>query len=167
MPACFKITPGTPPIHRPTTLIRSLRAPLHPLPRALAALTALPYANAWAESAAEAPGVSAGAILQMLLSLALIIGLLFAGAYILRRLNGGRSFGQGGPLRVVGGLTISPRERIVLIEVGDTWLVVGVVPGQIKTLHSLPKGELPAAQNADKPFGQWLKQMGERHNENK
>ncbi len=101
----------------------------------------------------------------MLLGLFLIVGLLFAGAYLLRKLNGGRSFGNSGPLRVVGGLMLSTRERIVLVEVGDTWLVVGIVPGQIKTLHTLPKGELPAGKGSDKPFAQWLKQISERRNE--
>ena len=102
----------------------------------------------------------------MLLGLTLIIAILFFGAYFLRKLNGGRSFGHSGPLRVVGGLMISARERIVLVEVGDSWLVVGIVPGQIKTLHTLAKGELPAAPSGDRPFGQWLKQMSERKNEN-
>ena len=116
----------------------------------------------WAQTAApEAPGVSGSAILQMLFGLLLIIGLLFAGAYLLRKLNGGRSFGQSGPMRIVGGLMISARERILLVEVGESWLVVGVVPGQIKILHTLPKGELPDG-NGEKPFGQWLKQFGER-----
>ena len=105
-------------------------------------------------------------MLQMLLALALIIGLLFAGAVLLRRLNGGKAFGNTGPLRVVGGLMLSPRERIVLLEVGETWLVVGIVPGQIKTLHTLPKGELPAGKDAEGRFGVWLKHMAERKNEN-
>ena len=99
----------------------------------------------------------------MLLGLTLIIALLFFGAYALRKLNGGRSFGHTGPLRVVGGLMIGPRERIVMIEVGESWIVVGIVPGQIKTLHTLPKGELPATSGVTKPFGQWLKQMSERN----
>ena len=115
--------------------------------------------------AAEAPGVSSAAIVQMLLGLTLIIALLFFGAYFLRKLNGGRSFGNNGPLRIVGGLMISARERIVLVEVGDSWLVVGIVPGQIKTLHTLAKGELPAAPAGEKAFGQWLKQIAERKNE--
>ena len=102
------------------------------------------------------------AILQMLLGLALIIGLLFFGAFALRKLNGGKGYGNSGPLRVVGGLMIGPRERIVMIEVGESWIVIGIVPGQIKTLHTLPKGELPDAQSGTKPFGQWLKQMSER-----
>ena len=104
-------------------------------------------------------------MLQTLLSLLLIIGILFAGAYLLRRFNGGRGFGHSGPMQIVGGLMISPRERIVLVEIGDTWVVIGIVPGQIKTLHTLPKGELPTPGGRDKPFGQWLKQVVERKNE--
>ncbi len=127
-----------------------------------AAIAAWVPAVACAQTTAEGVGVSAGALVQMLLSLLLIIALLFAGAWLLRRLNGGVSFGHNGPLRIVGGLMISPRERIVLIEVADSWLVVGIVPGQIKTLHTLPKGDLPAPPNGDKPFGQWLKQFSER-----
>lgn len=116
-------------------------------------------------AALEPPGASSGAILQMLLGLTLIIAILFLGAYLLRKLNGGRSFGNSGPLRVVGGLMLSTRERIVLVEVGDTWIVVGIVPGQIKALHTLPKGELPPAKSGEKPFAQWLKQIAERKNE--
>lgn len=123
-------------------------------------------ADAQSAAVPDTPGVPAGAMLQMLLALALIIGLLFLGAYLLRRLNGGKAFGATGPLRIVGGLMISPRERIVLLEVGDTWVVVGIVPGQIKTLHTLPKGELPAGKEAESRFGFWLKQMSERKNEN-
>ena len=118
-------------------------------------------------AATEAPGVSNSAILQMLLGLTLIIGVLFSGAYLLRRLNGGKGFGNAGAMKVVGGLMISARERIVLIEVGESWIVVGIVPGQIKTLHTLPKGELPASEKGEKPFGQWLKQITERTNEKK
>ncbi|MDR3299563.1 MAG: flagellar biosynthetic protein FliO [Candidatus Accumulibacter sp.] len=104
-------------------------------------------------------------MLQMLFGLALVIGLLLLGAYLLRRLNGGRAFGNTGPLRIVGGLILSPRERIVLIEVGETWLVVGIVPGQIKTLHTLPKGELPASKDTENRFGLWLKHAVERKND--
>ena len=104
-------------------------------------------------------------MLQMVLGLALIIGLLFLGAYLLRRLNGGKPFGNTGPLRIVGGLMISPRERIVLLEVNDTWVVVGIVPGQIKTLHTLPKGELSPDKEGEYRFGHWLKQMTERKND--
>lgn len=112
----------------------------------------------------DPPGVPGSAMLQMLLGLAFIIGLLLLGAYLLRRINGGRVFGNTGPLRLVGGLMLSPRERIVLLEIGETWVVVGVVPGQIKTLYTLPKGELPDGKDAETRFGAWLKHRAERKN---
>ena len=129
---------------------------------------ALAPATALAQSAAvpDTPGIPGGAMLQMLLGLALIIGLLFLGAYLLRRLNGGKSFGNTGPMRILGGLMISPRERIVLLEVNETWVIVGIVPGQIKTLHTLPKGEIPSDKDGENRFGNWLKLMTERKNDN-
>lgn len=118
-----------------------------------------------AAAATDPPGVSATTILQTALGLSLIIGVLFLAAYLLRKLNGGRGFGSHGPLRVVGGLLLGSRERIVLVEIGDTWIVVGLVPGQIRTLHTLPKGESKPAGDGDKHFAQWLRQITERKNE--
>jgi len=106
-------------------------------------------------------------MLQTVLGLLFILGLLFFAAYLLRKINGGRGFGSSGPLRLVGGLMISTRERIVLVEVGDTWLVLGVGPGQFRTLHTMPKGEVPLPGVGEKPFAQWLKQITERKNETK
>jgi flagellar protein FliO/FliZ len=128
-------------------------------------LFALYSGSAFAQ-AAEPPGVSTRhALLQTVLALVLVIGVLFLAAYLLRKLNGGRGFGSSGPLRVVGGLMIGTRERIVLVEIGDTWIVVGLVPGQIRTLHTLPKGDLKPAGDGERHFAQWLKQITERKNE--
>lgn len=87
------------------------------------------------------PGLSSGNYLQAMLALMLIVGLLAGTAWLARKVTGGKGFGQGG-MKVVGGVVLGPRERIVLIEVGDTWLVIGLVPGQIRTLYKMPKGEL-------------------------
>ncbi len=103
-------------------------------------------------------------VLQTVLSLLFILGLLFLATYLLRKTGAGRGLGSNGPLRIVGNLMIGTRERIVLVEVGDTWLVVGVGPSQIRTLHTLAKGELPDSTMNAQPFGQWLKQMIERKN---
>ncbi len=105
--------------------------------RALPLLLPLPVLA----SDAAAPGLSGGNYLQAMLALMLIVGLLAGTAWLARKVTGGKGFGQGG-MKVVGGVALGPRERIVLIEVGDTWLVIGLVPGQIRTLYKMPKGEL-------------------------
>jgi len=131
----------------------------------LACLTCL-TPSAFAAGEATTPGVSSGSFIQAFFGLLVIVALLVGTAWFARKLTGGRGFGQGG-MKIVGGVAIGPRERIVLVEVGEHWLVIGIVPGQIRKLHTLPKGELenfPAFNLAEKPFAQWLKNMTERRN---
>lgn len=111
--------------------------------------------------------VTAGSVLQVILSLVLVLALVGVVAWLLRRINLPQH-GAGTLLKVVSGVAVGQRERIVLVEVGDTWLVVGVAPGQVRTLHSMPKSDLPAAQAGTVPgadaknFQSWLKQMVEK-----
>jgi flagellar protein FliO/FliZ len=70
-------------------------------------------------------------------------------------------------MRIVSSLPVGARERIILLELEDTWLVVGVSPGEIRTLHTLPKGALPADSQENGQFGQWLKQFREQPNDAK
>jgi flagellar protein FliO/FliZ len=121
--------------------------------------------SAWASDTA-APGVQGSNYLQAVLALGLIIALLLGITWLARKVTGGKGFGQGG-LKVVGGVALGPRERLVLIEAGDTWLVIGVVPGQIRTLHQMPKGSLVSESLPDDaPFSRWLKaQIAQRTND--
>lgn len=111
------------------------------------------------------PGIAVGTYLQATLALMLIIALLLGTTWLARKVSGGKLFGQGN-LRVISGVALGPRERIVLLEVENTWLVVGIVPGQIRTLHTLPKGEIaaesPSTANVPMQFADWLKSIKER-----
>ena len=118
-----------------------------------------------ATAADAAPGVSAGTALQTFLGLVFILALFLAAAWLARRMGAGRIIQGNGPLKIVGGLSISPRERILLVEVEDTWLVIGVGPGQMRTLHTLPKGSIPPPGGDDGKFGHWLQQFrSKQHN---
>ena len=89
------------------------------------------------------PGVSGSDLFwKTLVVLLFIVLLLFALAIMGQKFLLGKSFGKS-HLKMLGGLTIGQREQIVLIEAGEDLLVVGVVPGQIRTLHRMKKSSVP------------------------
>ena len=102
--------------------------------------------------------------LQAAAGFSLVIALLIAAAWAARKLMGGRGFGQLG-MKVLGGVALGPRERIVMVEAGETILVIGIVPGQIRTLHRMPKSEIAVqadTKSAPPPnFAHWLKTFSE------
>jgi flagellar protein FliO/FliZ len=129
----------------------------------LSFVAALPGAALAQATSAPLPETGAG-LLQVFLGLAVVIAALLGGLWLLKRISAPR--GAAGTLRVVAGAAVGARERVVLVEIGETWLVVGVAPGQVSALHQMPRGQLPAAPAvpAAKDFGAWLKQMMERRN---
>ncbi len=84
------------------------------------------------------PLLATPSLARALTALALVIGLLLLCAWAARRWRLGARWQAGVPARVVGSLSLGPRERIVILEVDATWLVVGVTPGGMRTLHTLP-----------------------------
>lgn len=74
------------------------------------------------------------------LGLVFIIGLILAAAWVFKRL-GGLPGGGHGLVRVLGGVSLGARERVVVVEVEGTRLVLGVAPGRVETLHVLPPKE--------------------------
>lgn len=73
----------------------------------------------------------------MVFSLVLILGLFVLAAWLLKRYL--PQMGKMGPVKLIGTTMVGPRERVVVVEVEDTWLVLGVGGGQVRTLHTLPR----------------------------
>ena len=118
--------------------------------------------------------MSSGGIMQVIFSLILVLAAVAVVAWVVKRINLPQQ-GSASILKVISGVAVGPRERVVLMEVNDTWLVLGVAPGQVRTLHTMPKGELTVAKNSrpaspayatapDGKFQTWLKQMMEKRN---
>ncbi len=98
---------------------------------------------------ASADSLSGLAVLgKTALALALVIGLILLCSWLLRRLGAAR-LGTGSHLRIVASQLLGPRERVVIVEVRDTWLVLGVTPTQVSRLHELPA---PPADSAAQPL---------------
>lgn len=82
--------------------------------------------------------VQGGSILQVLLSLAFIIVLIYAGAWYFRRMQLGSGAAQS--MRVVSAISVGTRERVVLVQVGEQQLVLGVAPGRVNLLQQIDQG---------------------------
>lgn len=88
-------------------------------------------------AAEPARSYAAAGLMQAGLGLAIVIGLIFLLAWGVRRF-GLRPSGNGRLLKVVSSVMVGQRERVVVVEIGDDWLVLGVAAGQVRALHTLP-----------------------------
>jgi len=122
--------------------------PLYAAGRALAAENpaSAPFASAGSAPASSAPGL--GSLTQVSLALALVLGLVFGLAWLLRRVRGTRRPGAPG-IDILAELALGPKERAVLLQVDRVRLLVGVGGGQVRTLHVLPEAELAAGSPND------------------
>jgi flagellar protein FliO/FliZ len=109
---------------------------------------------------------SAGSMVQVTLGLLVVLGLMAGAAWLLKRMGVGNA-GAGSVAKVVGGVSVGNRERVMVVEVGDQWIVVGVAQGRVNALSTMPRQEVPAASLHTAPanFSAWLKQSLEKRNE--
>lgn len=99
-------------------------------------LVNFPAALAHAAVPVSGAGVDTSALLHLTLALAVVLAAIIGLAWLLRRVaRFNRS--ADGQLRILGGLPVGNRERIVLVQVGKTQLLIGVAPGRVQTLHVL------------------------------
>ena len=74
--------------------------------------------------------------LQIIFSLALVVGLIFACAWVVRRTNGVKSF-HANLMTVKSVLAVGPKEKIMIVQVGKEQLLISVCTGQITLLKTL------------------------------
>jgi flagellar protein FliO/FliZ len=118
----------------------------------------------YAQTAAPATDLG-GNLVQLLVGMGIVIALLFASLWLLKRLSAPRGKAAG-LMRVIAGTSVGTRERVVVLEVAETWLVLGVAPGRITALAEIPRGKLPAIPEPAeaKDFPDRLRQLLDRGN---
>ncbi len=124
---------------------------------------ALPTVPAAAPEAA--PSHAAAGLLQVGFGLALVVALIFLCGWAVRRF-GLQPSGGNRLLKVVSSVMVGQRERVVVVEIGDSWLVLGVAAGQVRALHTMAAqarpdtGASPAenTHGAASAFSQTLRQ---------
>jgi flagellar protein FliO/FliZ len=87
------------------------------------------------------PSLGIGAVLQTIFGLLVVIGMVFACAWLARRF-GLQPGSRGGIVKTIGGASLGGKERVAVVEIGDTWLVLGAAPGNVRLLHTMPAGSV-------------------------
>lgn len=115
---------------------------------------------------AASPGPT-GSGLQLLFGLVVVLGLLMGIAWWIKRF-GPVPGASTSTARVVGGVSVGTRERVMVVEVGDQWIVIGVAPGSVNALSTMPRQELlahePGPVQSGASFAHWLKQTMDKRN---
>lgn len=87
----------------------------------------------------SAPTIPPGSILTQVGSvLGVVILLILCGAWLVRKLGFAPQARSSKLLSVRGSCQLGQRERVVIVEVDNTWLVLGVTAHQVTPLHVLP-----------------------------
>ena len=124
-----------------------------------------------------------GSVLKMVMGLAIVLAVMALLSWVVKRMVPSAT-GQNSAIKVVGGVSVGSRERVVVLEVADRWLVVGVAQGQVSSIANLEVGSdqltEAVAQNGKatktsdeavahvafanpivKPFSEWLKKSAQ------
>ncbi|WP_413795617.1 MULTISPECIES: flagellar biosynthetic protein FliO [unclassified Pseudomonas] len=124
----------------------------------LSVLAAEPVATATVAPAVGS-GV-AGQLAQLVLGLLLVLGLIFFLAWLLRRVQQAGPTGKGQVIDIVGSRALGPRDRLVLVQVGNEQILLGLSPGTITALHVLKEPvHIPSAEPARPEFAQRLMEL--------
>jgi flagellar protein FliO/FliZ len=144
----------------------------------LGAALAMPFSVLAAEAVATAttaaaPAVSggvAGQLTQLVVGLLLVLGLIFLLAWLLRRVQQAGPAGKGQVIELIGSRALGPRDRLMLVQVGNEQILLGLSPGTITALHVLKEPvQVPSGtEKATPEFAQRLMElMGKDHKDKK
>lgn len=120
--------------------------------------------------AAPALPSSTGSVFTMLLGLGFVLALMAGLAWLFKRSGLVQGIGGNAVAKIVGGVSVGTRERVMVVEVADQWIVIGVAPGRVNTLATMPRQEIAAttaSSSASTNFSSWLKHTIEKRNGSK
>jgi len=89
----------------------------------------------------------AGGVIKMVSGLVVVLAVMALVAWLAKRMLPSMGGSKQSVARVVGSVSVGSRERVVVVQVADRWLVVGVAPGQVNSIANLEAGALQLAEH--------------------
>ena len=167
-------TPPAPAASAPAAAVPAAAVPAESAPAPVIAVApAAPGPSAAGPAVQLQPsgaGPAAGSLLQTIFALCVVLALLAVLAWFMKR-YGPKAQAGSAHVKQVGALNLGGRERIMVVEVGDQWIVVGASPGRVNALATMPRqasadagATLHPHQPSASSFGEWLKQTIDKRN---
>ncbi len=102
-------------------------------------LLASPVLSFAADMSQPPPALSPfSTLLRMLVGLGIVLLVIAGLVWLLRKSSLGQG-GAAGGLRIVSAVAVGPKGRVVLVDVGETRLVLGVAPGHVVRLLEMER----------------------------
>ena len=103
--------------------------------------------------------ITASVLLETLLGLVLVLVIIAFLAWLLRK-SGSFQSSSTGDMHIISSLALGPRERAVLLKIGEQQILVGVTAQHVQTLHILEKN-IDAQNKSNTPphFAERLQKM--------
>jgi len=116
--------------------------------------------NTLAAKTLTTPPVSTSALLETLLGLFAVLACIAFLAWLLRR-TGRFQTTANGEMKIITSLALGPRERAVLLQVGEQQILVGVTSQHVQTLHILetPVSTTNIKNNSNTTFAEKFQQV--------
>src|ERR1700730_7934105 len=110
----------------------------------------------------SASPLSVSSLAQLTLSLVVIVGLIFAISWVLKRLKVSAPRGGRGQIAVLDELTVGARERVMLLRVGDSQVLVGIGAGGMVALTPMSNPLVIVGAPAAPVFAERLREFMKR-----
>ncbi|MFE8069515.1 flagellar biosynthetic protein FliO [Marinobacteraceae bacterium S3BR75-40.1] len=120
-------------------------------------------ATALAAEAAEKTKAPAGpdsvaTVGSLILGLVAVVGVILLCAWLVKRMQGLQGT-TSQAMKILAVLPVGQRERVALIEVGHTQILLGITPQSIRTLHVFDEPVVDNSQGINSDFASRLQAM--------
>lgn len=99
--------------------------------------------------------------IKVVVSLAIVLGIFYLFVNVFKKYTG-VSIKANSTIRVIGGLSLGGKDKVVILEAGDVNLLLGVSASGITKLHQFSHDEMATTDDQDTPpssFGQQIEKI--------
>lgn len=94
--------------------------------------------------------ISTESMLQLSAGLFIVLAFIALIAWLFRKI-GLNPANRTGLSKIISSINVGQKERVVIVEISNTWLVLGVTPGQVNLLHQMNRETPSVMETAASP----------------